>query len=292
MEPAQTLAELRRCFPNARVVPALPGGAALRDEGAANHMRLGSAADSPGLHLFVYGDEAPPPANFWPRQSRQACQTIARCHRLPAENTYFLKQHPDAIDAGAFHNDVVAASHHHLLIFHQQAFYQPEATLKQICDRYAQRYRRPLCLLPVDERTLPLSRAVSTYLFNSQIVSVAGVESPVMLCPAQVKQDSDARGLVEAWLADDIFSDIHYVDLQQSMSGGGGPACLRLRVPMTTADAAKLDPRFLWSEQLDEQLRRVIHQHYPTRLTLAELTEVEFIREAENTTQRLRNLLG
>ena len=292
MEPAETLADLRRCFPAARVVPALPGGTALRDEGAANHMRLGSETNSPGLHLFVYGDGDPQPASYWPRQSRQACETIARCHRLPQENTFFLKQHPDAIDAGAFHNDVVAASHHRLLIFHEQAFYRLESPLQEICDRYAQRYRRALSVLPVNERTLPLSRAVSTYLFNSQILSVAGAEQPVMLCPSQVKEDADARRLVQSWRDDHIFSEIHYVDLRQSMSGGGGPACLRLRVPMNAAAAANLDARMLWSEKLDGQLRSLIEQHYPPRVTLAELTDLEFIRQAEHTTQRLRDLLS
>ncbi len=210
---------------------------------------------------------------------------------MPPENTFFLKQHPDAIDAGAFHNDVVAASHHGLLIFHEQAFYRLEGSLQEICDRYGQLYPRGLSLLPVNERTLPLSRAVSTYLFNSQIVSAAGAEQPVMLCPSQVKEDADARRLVQSWRDDHIFSDIHYVDLRQSMSGGGGPACLRLRVPMTETDAANLDSRILWSEGLDDQMRSLIEQHYPTRVTLAELTDLEFIRQAEHTTQLIQNLL-
>ncbi len=108
----------------------------MRDEGAANHMRLGTGDERPGINIFVYGDGDPAPRINWPRQTRAAFEAIARRHGLPAENTFFLKQHPDAIDAGAFHNDVVAISHHDLLIHHERAFFEDAETLKRLENRF------------------------------------------------------------------------------------------------------------------------------------------------------------
>jgi succinylarginine dihydrolase len=100
IEPQQTLSDLRgvipaECFLNGP----LAGGAAMRDEGAANHMRLGTNDARCGINIVVYGDGDPKPESNWPRQSRAACEAIARLHGLPSENTFLLKQHPTAIDA-------------------------------------------------------------------------------------------------------------------------------------------------------------------------------------------------
>ena len=112
IEADATRQEFCNLFPHANVLPPLPGGAAMRDEGAANHMRFGSGQNQAGIHLFVYGDGEPGPNQFWPRQALLASRAIAIGQGFDPKNTFFVKQHPDAIDAGAFHNDVVAASHH------------------------------------------------------------------------------------------------------------------------------------------------------------------------------------
>ena len=101
-------------------------------------MRLGTDENKAGIHVFVYGDVEPKPQKFWPRQSRAACEAIARRHRLTWENTFFLKQHPEAIDAGAFHNDVVAISHQDLLIHHEIAYSSSDDELDRLDNRYAE----------------------------------------------------------------------------------------------------------------------------------------------------------
>ncbi len=287
IEHQQTLADLRRCFPTARVVPATPGGAALRDEGAANQLRLGSADNKPGIHVFVYGDRKPAPNLYWPRQSLEACQTIARIHRLPAENTFFLKQNPEAIDAGAFHNDVVAASHHGLLIFHERAFFDNDGILSAIARRYRELYERELTTVVVSDSELSLDRAVATYLFNSQIISSADPDTPAILCPQQVDDNDDAKSTLIRWCERGLFRQCEFAELRQSMAGGGGPACLRLRVPVTERELSEASPALRWTEQRDDRLRRVIQQDYPDSITLTDLANIDFVRQAGRTREQV-----
>lgn len=292
LEARETLADLRHCFPFAKVAPAMRGGTAMRDEGAANHMRLGSGDAKAGLHVLVYGDQAPLPTKHFARQSRLLCRAVARSHGLPDENTFLLKQHPDAIDAGAFHNDVVAASHHGLMIFHEKAFYDATDSLNNMAERYQAIYDHKPTFIKVAEADLSLSDAISTYLFNSQILSnVNPGKPPVILCPIQVRENICANKLVQNWCDEGVFDEIHFVDLAQSMSGGGGPACLRLRVPLEQKRLADLRENCLWSEELDSRLRNIIREHYPTEATLADLADINFVRQTQRATEEIHRLL-
>ncbi len=292
LESQETLVDLRHCLPFAHVAPALSGGAAMRDEGAANHMRLGSADETAGLHVFVVGDGEPRPKRFWPRQSRMSFEAIARAHKIPPENTFFLQQHPDAIDAGAFHNDVVAASHQGLLIHHQNAFANGPETLALIAERYDSIFKQPLNIIEVRETDLSLADSVATYLFNSQIISGdAPSAPPKILCPVHVKHDLAANKLVQNWCNEGVFSEVHFVDLGQSMRGGGGPACLRLRVPLTELEIRKIPQSCRWTEELDNKLRSVIQKHYPTKLSLADLATKDALKQIQTATTKIHQAL-
>ena len=48
--------------------------------------------------------------------------------------------------------------------------------------------------------------------------------------------------------------------MRESMSNGGGPACLRLRV---ACDPALVDPRFLVDDATLDRIATVIEQHWP-----------------------------
>ncbi len=294
IEPDVTYADLRQSMPpGVKVMPHLFGGAEMRDEGAANHMRLGSSQNIAGIHVFVYGDGSPAPQQRWPRQTRAACQAIARQHGLHPADTFYLKQHPDAIDAGAFHNDVVAASHHDLMLYHERAFHNADATLAAIDQRYQQRFGRPLRREVVTSEQLSLDDSVSAYLFNSQIVSPGDTSrAPVLVGPAQVRRHDQANRIVTDWCDRQLFSAAIFVDLDQSMAGGGGPACLRLRVPMTPVEMSQIPESVRWSESLDQRLRQIIQETYPTEFAPAHLIDASTLSKVIKAQSALRDALS
>ena len=294
IEPEQTAMELRDLLPNCvRVEPPLPGGAAMRDEGAANHMRL-ALNGQPGLNIFVYGDGSPKPIERWPRQTKAAWEAVARRHQLIRDNTFYLKQHPDAIDAGAFHNDVVALSHGDVWIHHELAYQddaEDNAGLEQIEDRWRRLHGQRLRRIEVSDSVLSIDDAVKTYLFNSQIVQPHLDHAPTLFCPVQVSAHPVASELVQAWISDGIFSEVQYVELNQSMAGGGGPACLRLRVTLPLDQVQTMPENARITKPTYERLLAIIDEGYPETVSLAELATPQMIQRTESVTLRLQEAL-
>jgi succinylarginine dihydrolase len=126
LEADQTERALRRLMPDeARfaVHPALLAHDTLSDEGAANHMRMAESHGAHGVEVFIYGRRAGESRRGFPaRQTLEACRALARRHGLAPSRTAFAQQSAQAIDAGAFHNDVVAVAHERVLFHHEHAF--------------------------------------------------------------------------------------------------------------------------------------------------------------------------
>src|SRR5262249_22346367 len=113
---------------------ALPAHDAFSDEGAANHMRMHSGGA--GVEIFVYGrTDAEPRIGFPARQTLEACRALARRHGLHPARTIFVRQSAQAIDAGAFHNDVVAVAHENVLFHHEHAFADKAALYAEIREK-------------------------------------------------------------------------------------------------------------------------------------------------------------
>ncbi|NRA39823.1 MAG: N-succinylarginine dihydrolase, partial [Planctomycetes bacterium] len=92
----------------------LPMSPALADEGAANHHRLHNKDTGDFCHIFVHGKAHGMPQNlgakkFPARQSKEAQASIIRLAKIRNGHSLLVTQDPRAIDAGAFHNDVVFA---------------------------------------------------------------------------------------------------------------------------------------------------------------------------------------
>lgn len=296
IEAKHTQSEMASLFRNGLDVrQALPGCAPMRDEGAANHMRFSGPDGQPGLNVFVYGDGLPEPQSHWPRQTKGTGQAIARSHGLQENDVFHLKQHPTAIDAGAFHNDVVAMSHQDLLIHHELAF-APESVpeIERLQHRFETVVQRPLRILNISSNELALEDAIETYFFNSQIITAAqsGKTTWTILCPVQVQRNPVTHKLVKRLCAEQFFHTVHFVDLGQSMDGGGGPACLRLRVPLTEQELASLTASALWTENRDADLRGIINDCYPSELMLADLANIDFCQKARESQESIAKYLG
>ncbi|MBV8780754.1 MAG: N-succinylarginine dihydrolase, partial [Phycisphaerae bacterium] len=248
----------------------LPASALLGDEGAANHMRF---AD--GTEAFVFGREGSDSTTRFPaRQTRQACEAIARLHQLNPVNTFFVRQNPVAIDAGAFHNDVVAVSHGQTLFYHEKAFIQPLelASVNSICVR---------------EEEISLADAILSYMFNSQLVTL-GDGTMSLVAPTECETTPAVRD----YLHHAPFDSIRFVDVRQSMRNGGGPACLRLRVMMTEEERTAVRANVFFTPTLHEQLIAWVNKHYREALSSSDLSDPKLLDESRAALDELTRILS
>ena len=286
IEAPDTTATLNALFPDPdrfAVHAALPGHADFADEGAANHVRLASDHGAQGVELFVHGREAGERvhAQRYPaRQSRLASESIARAHGLAPERTVHVRQAVAAIEAGAFHNDVVCVGTRDCLFTHAQAFADLHATLDAL--RRAADGAFELQPVIVPKADVSLEDARKSYLFNSQLLVLPGEERLVLLAPEEVRENAATRAWCEAMVAGDgPIGRVAHVDVRQSMQNGGGPACLRLRVVLTEDERAAVHPQALLDEAAIDRLASVVARTYRDRLSPADLADPAFAEECQ-----------
>jgi succinylarginine dihydrolase len=227
------------------------------------------------------------------RQSLEASRAVAYHHGLRKEAVCFVQQHPSAVDAGAFHNDVVAVGHRHVHLFHEQAFVGGTETAARMAEAAARVTGQPLLSLAVPAAQVTLEDALRSYLFNSQLVTLNGGDM-ALVAPVDCWQVPR----VEAFLDELVESrrspirQVVAVDLSESMNNGGGPACLRLRVVLTEAELASLAAGVLLTDDTLAALQAWVHRHYRDRLTLEELADPHLLDESRIALDELTCLLG
>jgi succinylarginine dihydrolase len=260
-----------------RVHDPLPGGGQFADEGAANHLRL--SAEEPAVHLFAWGraswGDVAGPKRFPPRQTREASVALARLHELDPGRTMFPQQHPQGIDGGAFHTDVLAVGNGAFVMLHEFAFLDGPALVHELRRLLGSSLRAEIAT----EEELPLADAVQSYAFNSQILTLED-GSMIVLAPEESRQNDRARTFLDRVISgDNPVRRVEYWDLRQSMHNGGGPACLRLRVPLRDDEVAAVRPRVFFGEALDVALTAWVKKHYRDRLAPADLSDPQLMRE-------------
>ncbi|MBU1606039.1 MAG: N-succinylarginine dihydrolase [Alphaproteobacteria bacterium] len=229
--------------------------ASFGDEGAANHMRLCESHSATGVEVFVYGQQG---GRFPARQHEQASRAVARKHGLDPARCVFVEQNPEAIAAGAFHNDVVAVANEHVLFTHARAFADQHGAYEAIRAVFP-----ALEVVEVPEEAVSLEEAIRTYLFNAQLLTLADGEMALVV-PNECQESASVWAWCERMLAGSgPIRQVIPVDVRQSMANGGGPACLRLRV---VADPATVDPRFLLDEGRIERAESVIAEMWPEQI--------------------------
>ncbi len=274
----------------------LPTAAANSDEGAANHTRLTASWDDPGLELFVYGVEflnsnSAKPIKFPARQTLEASRAVARRHQLDPVRCLFLQQNPVAIDAGVFHNDVISVGHQNVLLCHELAFCHQAQSIAELTKKYAGCFKDELHIVSFSESELPLADAVSSYLFNSQIVTRSD-GAMVLICPAECESNVAARHCTEKIVqSENPIEAVHFLDLRQSMNNGGGPACLRLRVVLDERQQQSFHQNVRLTDALYDQLVGWVNQHYREELSPDDLRDPNLIEENRAALRDLGTLL-
>jgi succinylarginine dihydrolase len=276
----ETLDQLRLVFADSAFAVHGPVPAPFGDEGAANHMRLCRNQGAPGIEVFVYGVKG---GTFPARQHIEASKAVARLNQVAT--SLFVAQSEEAIAAGAFHNDVVAVANERVLFAHELAFADKAglyAELNQLLPEIE--------IVEVPASVVSLADAITSYLFNAQLVSLPGSAGMALILPTEA-QDNPR---VWDWLAQMVAGNgpirhLVPVDVRESMANGGGPACLRLRI---VADPATVDPRFLVDEAKLDMMAALIAAHWPEAIAPSDLAKHALIADIARARQALVSALG
>ncbi len=297
-EHVETERALRAIFADERhfvVHGALPPTPAFGDEGAANHTRLCATYGSPGVEMFVYGrvefePDAPAPKHFPARQTLEASQAVARLHGVSGSRTLFIQQNPETIDQGVFHNDVIAVGNGNVLFYHQQAFADEAGTLAKLREAMGA-VNAELRTIRVDATEVPVADAVSSYLFNSQLLSKPD-GGMLLVVPQECRENPAVATFLDRLVTSGgPIGELLSFDLRQSMRNGGGPACLRLRVVLNEAEAAAMHPGVIMTEHLYSRLVAWVEKHYRDRIAPDDLADPQLAAEIRAALDELTGIL-
>ncbi len=291
---------LRRIFKNPKYFvhhDPLPSSPAFGDEGAANHTRLCSSYEKKGLELFVYGrdgldSEKSGPKRFVARQTRQACETLVRTHGLRKDAVLLAQQHPDAIDAGVFHNDVIGVGNQNVFFFHERAYVDSLNVKLALQTQFKKIAGEELFLIEVLSSEISLDDAVRAYLFNSQLLSLRNGEM-LLVAPTECEETpSVKKHLQELLTRSTPIKEVRYFNLRQSMKNGGGPACLRLRVVLKPKELKAVNQNILMDEKLYFRLVKWAQKNYRDRLQFDDLKDYKLLNENRTALDQLTQILG
>jgi succinylarginine dihydrolase len=138
----------------------------------------------------------------------------------------------------------------------------------------------------VKEKQIPLADAISSYVFNSQLVTLPD-GSDALIAPVESRENERVRPYLEQ-----MGITIHYVDVRQSMRNGGGPACLRLCVTLNETEFAATHQGVIFTDVLHEKLRDWIDRRYRDALAPADLADPKLLEESRIALDELTRILG
>jgi succinylarginine dihydrolase len=243
----------------------------------------------------VYGRERDHPNaehRFQGRQTLLASEAVARRHGLDASRTLFLRQSAEAIDAGVFHNDVIAVANENVLLLHEQAYETGHDSITAIRSCFASAAGEEPVITEVPAAEVPIDVAVETYLFNSQLVTLPG-GGMALICPIECHEHPVTRRWLDRLVSSaNPVTAVYPVNVRQSMKNGGGPACLRLRVILAPEELAAIHQGVLVHAPLLDALEACVRRHYRDRLTLEDLADPLLLAESRHVVAEMTALLG
>ena len=199
----------------------------------------------------------------------------------------FAQQNPDAIDAGVFHNDVIAVGLGAVLFCHEQAWVTQDAVLAELGAKIGPAFAP----IVVPAEALRLDDVVATYLFNGQLLPRADGRL-LFVAPAECRENARVSAYLDALVAGDgPIAEILTFDLRQSMRNGGGPACLRLSVGLTSIERKAIRARVFLDDALARDLDHWIRKHYRDRLAPEDLGDPALVDESRRALDNLTQIL-
>jgi succinylarginine dihydrolase len=89
-----------------------------------------------------------------------------------------------------------------------------------------------------------------------------------------------------------VIDEVVSFDLRQSMCNGGGPACLRLRVVLTEAQAKAMHQGVVMTEALYARLVTWVERHYRDKLLPEDLADPTLAVEVQTALSELSQILN
>lgn len=276
--------------------PPLPCGHAFGDEGAANHIRFCKNHAGRGIHLFVFGRyslRAPDeyPTRFPARQTFEASAAVRRLHSIPPEQVVYARQHPAVINAGAFHNDVIATGNQDFLLYHQLAYLDANRVIDELKEKFSGLTGESLRVIEVSSQQMSLEEAVASYFFNSQLVTLTQ-GGTVLIAPIECQESARVSRFISDLRSEADITEVRFIDLRESMQNGGGPACLRLRVVLSEEELKRVKPGIFFSPNLAGRLETWISRHFRDTLCSTDLADPALAEESRQTLDDLTSILG
>ena len=148
--------------------------------------------------------------------------------------------------------------------------------------------------IEVPATQVSVADAVSTYLFNSQLLSRDDGSMRVGAAAGSVGNTPGVWRYLNrtaCWLITRL-SELKVFDLRESMANGGGPACLRLRVVLTEEERQAVNPAVMMNDTLFNTLNDWVDRYYRDRLTAADLADPQLLREGREALDALTQLLN
>ena len=229
------------------------------------------------------------PKKFPARQTLAASERVAQLGLLDRARCVFAQQNADAIDAGVFHNDVIAVGNGNVLLCHELAFEDRVATHASLRNVVGD----SLVVAEIRADEVSLEDAVKSYLFNSQLLTLPD-GSMALVAPGECEENPRVKAAIDRVIADaaNPLKRVIYMDVRESMRNGGGPACLRLRVPMTAADLGAMNRAALVDAAKLAELRAWVTKHYRESLLPSDLADPALLRESRDALDELTKILS
>ena len=113
-----------------------------------------------------------------------------------------------------------------------------------------------------------------------------------MVVPAECESNVAVKRYLDGLVVNGQCIDkVVYYDLGQSMSNGGGPACLRLRVVMSSEQIQQMDAIVFLDEALIGDLEAWVNTHYRDKISPADLADPSLLAESRQALDELTSIL-
>ena len=148
-----------------------------------------------------------------------------------------------------------------------------------------------LHIIEVPSAKVSIKDAVTSYLFNSQLVSLSNGKM-LLVAPQECHNNSAVNAYINELIsADNPINQVQFFDLKQSMQNGGGPACLRLRVALNQQELAAVNPAVILNDSKYQQLCSWANKHYRDKLSNDDFADANLLTESWQALDELTQIL-